>query len=63
MTNRAWKITYVTQSDFAKIKMYDTIKSGVNLPIAFQSWYSYVNPKLGYGCWTYTTQLECEIVG
>jgi len=29
--------------------MYDIIKSGVNLPIAFRSWGSYVNPKLGYG--------------
>jgi len=47
MTNIAWKM-YVTPSDFAKIKMYDIIKSGVNLPIAFRSWDSYVNPKLGY---------------
>jgi len=29
--------------------MYDTIKSGVNIPMAFQSWDSYVNPKLVYG--------------
>jgi len=29
--------------------MYHIIKSGVNLPIAFRSWDSYVNPKLGYG--------------
>jgi len=48
MTNTAWKISHVTPSDFAKIKMYDIIKSGVSLPIAFRSWYSYVNPKLGY---------------
>jgi len=29
--------------------MYGIIKSGVNLPIAFRSWYLYANPKLGYG--------------
>jgi len=29
--------------------MYDIIKSGVNLPIAFRSWYWYANLKLGYG--------------
>jgi len=39
----------ITPSDFAKIKMYDIIKSCVNLLIAFRSWDSYVNPKLGYG--------------
>jgi len=49
ITNITWKIPHVTPSDFAKIKMYDIIKSGVNLPIAFLSWDSYVNPKLGYG--------------
>jgi len=48
MTNITWKIPLVTASDFAKIKMYDIIKSGVNLPIAFRSWDSYVKPKLGY---------------
>jgi len=37
MTNITWKIAHVTPSDFAKIKMYDFIKSGVNLPIAFRS--------------------------
>jgi len=45
MTNIAWKIFHVTPSDFAKIYMYDIIKSGVSLPIVFRSWYSYVNPK------------------
>jgi len=49
MTNITWTIPHITPSDFAKIKMYDIIKSGVNLPIAFRSWDSYVNPKLGYG--------------
>jgi len=49
MKNITWKIPHVRPSDFAKIKMYDIIKSGVNLPIAFRSWDSYVNPKLGYG--------------
>jgi len=49
MKNITWKIPHVSPSDFAKIKMYDIIKSGVNLPIAFRSWDSYVNPKLGYG--------------
>jgi len=49
MTNVTWKIPHVTPSDFGKIKMYDIIKSGVNLPIAFRSWDSYVNPKLKYG--------------
>jgi len=29
--------------------MYDIIKSGVSLSIAFRSWDSYFNPKLGYG--------------
>jgi len=38
MRNITWKICHVTQRDFAKIKMYDIIKSGVNLPIAFRSW-------------------------
>jgi len=45
MTNIAWKIFHVTPSDFANIKMYGVTKSGVSLPIAFRSWYSYVNPK------------------
>jgi len=45
MTNIAWKIFHVTPTDFANIKMYDIIKSGVSLPIAFRSWYSCVNPK------------------
>jgi len=49
ITNIAWKISHVTPSDFAKIKKYDIIKSGVSLPIAFRSWYSYINSKLGYG--------------
>jgi len=49
MTNITWKIPHVTSSDFAKIKMYDIIKSGVNLPIAFRSWDLCVSPKLGYG--------------
>jgi len=49
MTIITWKIFHVTPSDFAKIKTYDIIKSGVNLPIAFRSWYSYVYPKLEYG--------------
>jgi len=49
MPNIAWKISHVTPSDFAKIKMYDIVKSGVNLPTAFRSWCSYVNPELGYG--------------
>jgi len=49
VTNIAWKISHVTPSDFVKIKMYDILKSGVHLPIAFRSWYSYVNPKLEYG--------------
>jgi len=49
MTNITWKIPHVIPSDLAKIKIYDIIKSGVNLPIAFRSWDSYVNPKLGYG--------------
>jgi len=49
MTNITWKIHHVTPSDFEKFKMYDIIKSGVNLPIAFRSWYSYVNAKMGYG--------------
>jgi len=49
MTSLTWKIPLVTPSDFAKIKMCDIIKSGVNLPIAFRSWDSYVIPKLGYG--------------
>jgi len=48
MTNITWKIPHVTPSDVAKIKMYDIIKSGVNPPIEFRSWDSYVNPKLGY---------------
>jgi len=43
MTKITWKIPHVTPSDFAKIKMCDIIKSGVN-----RSWDSYVNPKLGY---------------
>jgi len=38
MTNITWKIPHVTPRDFAKIKMYDIIKRGVNLPIAFRSW-------------------------
>jgi len=45
MTNIAWKIFQVTPTDFANFKMYDIIKSGVSLPIAFRSWYSYANPK------------------
>jgi len=49
ITNKIWKIPHVTLSDFTKIKMYDIIKSCVNLPITFQSWDLYVNPKLGYG--------------
>jgi len=49
MTKITWKIPQVTPSDLAKIKMCDIIKSGVNLPITFRSWDSYVNPKLGYG--------------
>jgi len=49
MTNITWKIPHVTPSDFVKIKMYDIIISAVNLPIAFRSWDSYVNPKLGFG--------------
>jgi len=48
MTNITWKIPHVTPSDFAKFKMYDIIKSGVHLVIAFQSWELYVYPKLGY---------------
>jgi len=48
ITNKTWKIPHITLSDFTKIKMYDIIKSCVNLPIAFQSWGLYVNPKLGY---------------
>jgi len=40
ITNITWKIPHVTPSKFAKIMMYDIIKSGVNLPIAFRSWYS-----------------------
>jgi len=47
MTNITSKIRHVTPSDFAKIKMYDIIKSGISLPIAFRSWYSYANPTLG----------------
>jgi len=39
MMNIAWKIYHVTPSDFTKIKIYDIIKSGVSLPIAFRSWY------------------------
>jgi len=31
MMNITWKIPHVTPSDFAKIKMYDIIKSGVNV--------------------------------
>nr|XP_044250259.1 uncharacterized protein LOC123003054 [Drosophila takahashii] len=49
MTNISWKIPHVTPSDAAKIKMYDIIKSGVNLPIAFRSWDTYINPKLIQG--------------
>jgi len=49
LTNITWKIPHVTPSDFENIKCYDIIKSGVNLPIAFRSWDSYVNPKLRYG--------------
>jgi len=45
MSNITWKIPHVTPTDFANIKMYDIIKSGVSLPIAFRSWYSYANPK------------------
>jgi len=45
MTNITWKVPHVTPSDFAKINMYDIIKSGVSLPIVFRSWYSYVSPK------------------
>jgi len=37
MTNITWKIPYVTPSGFAKIKIYDIIKSGVNLQIAFRT--------------------------
>jgi len=48
ITNITWKIPNVTPSDFAKFKMYDIIKSGVSLPIAFRSWYSYASPKMGY---------------
>jgi len=48
VTNITWKFYHLTPSDFAKIKMYDIINSGVNLPIAIRSWDSYVNPKLGY---------------
>jgi len=49
MTNITWKIPHVTPSGFAKIKMYDFIKSVINVPFAFRSWDSYVNAKLGYG--------------
>jgi len=33
MTNITWKIPHITPSDSTKIKMYDIIKSGTNLPI------------------------------
>lgn len=49
ITNITWKIPHVTPSDSAKIKMYDIIKSGGNLPIAFRSWDTYINPKLSNG--------------
>jgi len=49
MTNLTWKVAHVTPSNFAKMKMYDIIKSGVNLPTSFRSWDSYFNHKLGYG--------------
>jgi len=45
ITNKIWKIFHVTPTDFANFKMYDIIKSGVSLPAAFRSWYSYANPK------------------
>jgi len=45
LRNIAWEIFHVTPTDFANITMYDNIKSGVSLPIAFRSWYSYANPK------------------
>jgi len=46
MTNITWKNPHVNPSYFAKIKMYDIIKSGV---VALRSWDSYFNPKLCYG--------------
>jgi len=49
MTNITWKIPHITPSDSTKIKMYDIIKSGTNLPIAFRSWDTYINPKLSNG--------------
>jgi len=49
MTNITWKIPHITPSDSTKIKMYDIIKSGTNLPIAFRSWHTYINPKLSNG--------------
>jgi len=45
MTNITCKIPHITPSDFEKIKIYDIIKNGVNLPIAFRSWDSYANPE------------------
>jgi len=36
-------------NDFENIKLCDIKKSGEILPIAFRSWDSYVNSKLGYG--------------
>jgi len=49
MTNITSEIPHIFPSDLAKTKMYDIIKSGVNLPIAFRSWDSYVNPSWGAG--------------
>jgi len=37
MKNITWKVGHVTPSNFAKYKIYDIIKSGVNLPTAFRS--------------------------
>jgi len=46
MTNITWKIPHITSSDSTKIKIYCIIKRGTNLPIAFRSWDTYINPKL-----------------
>jgi hypothetical protein len=49
MLSITWKIPHITPSDSAKIKLYDIIKSGANLPLAFRSWDTYINPKLTQG--------------
>jgi len=50
MTNIAWKIFHVTPSDFAKIYMYDIIKSGVSLIFRMQLLCFLLSPILLLSC-------------